>query len=214
MACPVEDGFLSRRPQDGIKSSLDRVQRQRQGISGGILLRGGNMRSVASFEVSEAAGPTEMTTRTEHTGRQSRQCCGSSTHEGRAIGESHEAVGDSEVLRKHDGWDSSKSPLSSSGATGGWTAEKKELDAVPVRLGRLHEELPRAKPAGPESQSEEFRKKRVRSLSIPSPDMLGASEQSVVQFQRPTPDKDALMATLIDQGGSFVRSSNYFSLSV
>ena len=70
------------------------------------------------------------------------------------------------------------------------TAEQKELDAVQVRLTRLREEMLRASSQGPrsvptasssrdEAEREEFCKKRARSLSIISPDMPGASEQSV-----------------------------------
>ena len=107
-----------------------------------------------------------------------------------------------------------------------------------VRLTRLREEILRAPSPGPtqpaatpvqpdptlaevhqlrarvaemEAEREEFRKKRARSLSVPSPEMPGASEQSVALFQHPTRNRSALMSTLIDQAGSFARSSNRYS---
>ena len=46
---------------------------------------------------------------------------------------------------------------------------------------------------------EQFRSKRGRSLSVPSADIIGASEQSVALVQSPARDKSALMATLIDR---------------
>ena len=90
-------------------------------------------------------------------------------------------------------------------------AEQKDLDAAQVRLTRLREDMMRpssprptqpaatpvpdptlaevhqlrARVAEMEAEREEFRKKRARSLSVPSPDMPGASEQSVALFQHP-----------------------------
>ena len=94
-------------------------------------------------------------------------------------------------------------------------AEQKELDAAVSRLTTLHAEMSRganprptqpvttpippdstlaelhqlrARVAEMEVEREEFRKKRGRSLSVPSPDMPGASEQSVALFQHPETD--------------------------
>ena len=119
-------------------------------------------------------------------------------------------------------------------------AEQKAMEAAQVRLTRLREEMmrapsplptqPAATPVQPdpnlaevqqlrariaemEAEREEFRKKRARSLSIPSPDMPGASEQSVALFQRPARDRSALMATLIDQGGTLANSNRYSPLA-
>ena len=118
-------------------------------------------------------------------------------------------------------------------------AEQKELDAALVRLTRLREEMSRVPAPGPtqpasvqpvppdptlaelqqlrvrvaemEMEREEFRKKRGRSLSVPSPDMPGASEQSIALFQHPARDRSSLMATLIDRGGTIAGSSNRFN---
>ena len=107
-------------------------------------------------------------------------------------------------------------------------AEQKELDAALSRLTRLRAEMsresadPRTHTAGCESTSpdstlaelhelrarvaemeverEDLRKKRGRSLSVPSPDMPGASDQSVALFRHLARDRSALIATLIDQG--------------
>ena len=116
-------------------------------------------------------------------------------------------------------------------------AEQKELDAALARLTRLHEEISRAV-AGPtqpaatpvqpdptltelhqlrvrvaemEAEREEFRRKRGRSLSVPSRDLIGASEQSVALFQPPARDRSGLMATLIDHGGTLPGSSHRFN---
>ena len=103
-------------------------------------------------------------------------------------------------------------------------AEQKELNAALVWLTRLREEMSRLPVPGPtqpasvqpvppdptvvelqqlrvrvaemEMEREEFRKKRGRSLSVPSPDMPGASEQSIALFQHPARDRSSLMATL------------------
>ena len=150
--------------------------------------------SVASFAVSEAASPTEITTWTEHTGRQSRQCCGSSTHEGRAIAESHRGsgrqrvcgstvVGDKKTRRA-----AQERPLAMQvEECQGFIqrsrnrlnrmeqeriAENKELDAALVRLTRLHEEMTRAAPPKPKSQSWRRRERSsARSAHDPFPSL-------------------------------------------
>ena len=118
-------------------------------------------------------------------------------------------------------------------------AEQKELDAALVRLTRLREEMSRVPAPGPtqpasvqpvppdstlaelqqlrarvaemETEREELRKKRGRSLSVPSPDMPGALEQNIALFQHPGRDRSSLMATLIDRGGTIAGSSNRFN---
>ena len=115
-------------------------------------------------------------------------------------------------------------------------AEQKELDAAQVWLTRLREEMMRASSPGPtqpaatpvpqhwqkftncELESPRWRRREKSSARnvqdpspSPSPDMPGASEQSVALFQRPTRDRSALRATLIDQGGTLAGSLNRYS---
>ena len=51
-------------------------------------------------------------------------------------------------------------------------------------------------------RAEGARRNYVTRLSVASPDMPGALEQSVALFQHPARDRSTLMATLIDQGGT------------
>ena len=58
-----------------------------------------------------------------------------------------------------------------------------QTSSARFHIGRAHQL--RARVAEMEVEREEFRKKRGKSLSVPSPDMPGASEQSVALLQRP-----------------------------
>ena len=74
-------------------------------------------------------------------------------------------------------------------------AEQKELDAALVRLTRFHEEISRAAtgptqpvatPVQPDPTLTELHQLRVRVAemeAVPSPDLIGASEQSVALLQ-------------------------------
>ena len=113
-------------------------------------------------------------------------------------------------------------------------AEQEALDAGLARLARIRQEmLPtenvvpvtipngaedpavvinqlRARVAEMEAECEGLRKKRTRSLSVPSPVMPGVDQSMSVWG--PEPDRrSVLMQTLIDQGSSLVPKSNRFS---
>ena len=65
-----------------------------------------------------------------------------------------------------------------------------------------------------EAEREEYRKRRARSISVFSLDMPGVSEQSVALFVHAARDRSALMATLIDPGGTVAGSTHRFQLRV
>ena len=168
---------------------------------------------------------TEMATWAGHTGHQSRGGFGSGTHEGAAVGKRQRSFGRQRVSRSPVVGSSTRgSPPSSPGAACGDSSRRmssfhplfsQSSDADGAGAGRKTEgveHLPRAhaacrhasaisnigrsSPIASSSRRDGGGERRI--LSVPSPDMPGASEQSVALFQRPERDRSALIATLID----------------
>ena len=124
--------------------------------------------------------------------------------------------------------------------------EQEELDTAQKRTARLREEMARAVPATippvseptqagqipvlvaelerlraqvkeMEVEREEARKKRSRSLSVPSPDLIGGPDLTLQELlalhdQHVGQHKGAIMETLISRGNTLAQSSNRFSL--
>ena len=95
-------------------------------------------------------------------------------------------------------------------------------EAGPTQPGKIPElvaELDRlrARVAEMEIEREEVRKKRSRSLSVPSPDLVGGDvslqERGVLQDQRVGQHQGALMETLISRGSTLAQSNRFSPLA-
>ena len=123
------------------------------------------------------------------------------------------------------------------------TKEKEQLDAAQRRMARFREEMARTVPPTTppvsettqpgkipdlvaeldrlraqvkemETEREEARKKRSRSLSVPSPDLVGGSDLMLQEWganEHVGRSRGAIMETLISRGSTLVANSNRFS---
>ena len=122
--------------------------------------------------------------------------------------------------------------------------EQEELDAALARMVRFRDEMAssatpptvpgdlvqptnvrdlvselerlRSRVAEMEIEREEARKKRVRSLSVPSPDLVGGPDVSLQEWgalhdQHVGQSQGAIMETLISRGSTLAKNSNRFS---